>query len=268
MTDITDQDRRAARQWAEAFRGEGDPGSYLDCAVRYILATVDAPAPTLAEEIMDLGRALDQYGHFDALGIDVAALADRVKQVEEERDEARKRATANLRAVDAVRAQRDEARAEVEHLTAERQEATMRRVNERWTELPVRDRDWLDKDGLPDPADVKPGESWLVRYHSDTLPALRRIEAPGDWYIVRHNGTGGNVRSQDITLVSRLVPTPRVIANPDELDHLAATSIIRDGRGWPGRVTDQGVIMINGFCLSDEDVLARGPVTVLWEPGA
>ena len=33
-------------------------------------------------------------------------------------------------------------------------------------------------------------------------------------------------------------------------------------------ITDQGAIMINGFCLSDEDVIERGPATVLWGPEA
>lgn len=49
MTDITDKDRRDARRWAENWRGDIDNDT--SAAARAILATVDAPEPTLADEI-------------------------------------------------------------------------------------------------------------------------------------------------------------------------------------------------------------------------
>ena len=52
MTDITDEDRRAARVWAANVSNQGkSPHLALTTAARVILATVDAPEPTLAEEL-------------------------------------------------------------------------------------------------------------------------------------------------------------------------------------------------------------------------
>jgi hypothetical protein len=58
MTDITDQDRRDAREWAEdvaeTFKYDDEVPRETRAAVNYILATVDAPEPTLADEIRGL----------------------------------------------------------------------------------------------------------------------------------------------------------------------------------------------------------------------
>ena len=84
----------------------------------HYIATVDALTPTLAEELRHIAEHWEEWAT-DTITSAIRAAADRAEQTEQERDEARKRATTNLRAVDAVRAQRDEARAEVERLTAD-----------------------------------------------------------------------------------------------------------------------------------------------------
>lgn len=352
MTDITDQDRRAAREWAEkidpTYRGNSQP---LINAARVILATVDAPAPTLAEAMRTWAAAtalnFGEEASFDPL-------IARVEQIEEERDEARKRATANLRAVDAVRAQRDEARAEVAYwkeYALERQRVVERltaqnawpkttpsghtydapttykelrhqcanaaqAASEGWddAECPpeptwemvglataerVTDPSLTLNDGsmmrpatvareenvapdqqantqetlsgsLPNPADVPYGQTWIVEYHGDHVPALRRLDHPGDWYLVRKNGTGGHVRIQDITLVSRLVPAPRQVTTREELNALPEGTVIR-ARGElvceRYRHRSKGLVWISTGV--DDDFPVDRPVlpaTVLWTP--
>jgi hypothetical protein len=83
-------------------------------------------------------------------------------------------------------------------------------------------------------------------------------------------GTTKAIGDERITLVSRLVPAPRVITNPDELDRLAEGSIVRDraGHAWE-RYPDEDWYsteeLDDGFSsrrLADY----AGPVTVLWTP--
>lgn len=225
MTDITDQDRRVAYEWAASIDPEMDCWSASTRAVaRIILATVDAPTPTIADEIMDLGRALDQYGHFDALGIDVAALADRVAQVEHDLTEASD---------------------EVERLTAVQKGAESNAET-------------------PNPADVKQGEAWIVECRGERRNAVKDNDDLNEpWNTVNADGWLLAEDDEDITLVSRLVPAPRVITNPDELEHLAATSIIRDSRGETFERTEDGWGRISIHVKA-----IRVPATVLWEPEA
>ena len=122
MTDITDQDRRLALRWCDML---GDSTLHKEAAAtrRVILATVDAPEPTLEEELRHIAEYWEEWAT-DTITSAIRAAADRAEQVEKERDEARKRATTNLRAVDAVRAQRDEARAELAEAQSELAEVT------------------------------------------------------------------------------------------------------------------------------------------------
>ncbi|WP_130841641.1 hypothetical protein [Corynebacterium neomassiliense] len=229
MTDITNQDIRSAREWAQMtvandYNSPSDPWA---AAARVILATVDAPEPTLAEDI----RAWAEK-HYTAGGktakYELLALADRVEQIE--RDLA-------------------EARAEVDRLTAERTSKES---------LPA---------GLPDPADVKPGEVWLVSVGGgEPCPGFRRGDGHALPWVMSHDDTAAYTLDDCIRLVRRLVPAPRAITNPDELDTLADGSVIlseereripwqrREGRWFSAWAPSRS---------SDEIIL---PVTVLWEP--
>jgi hypothetical protein len=164
-----------------------------------------------------------------------------------------------------------EARAEVDRLTAERQEETMRRVNEQYDDLPVRDRDWLDKDGLPDPADVPPGEAWEViatdpakSFGGTTSYNTVAFRMTDRWIVCRQGYQMPLVVPDDcIRLVRRHVPAPRVITNPDEAWNLPISTIIRDSRGETFERTEDGWGRI-----SIPVKAIKWPVTVLWEPEA
>ena len=242
MTDITEQDRRVAHEWAASL----DPN--MSCwsareraAARVILATVDATAPTLAESLNTwaASTALD-FGESAALD----PLIARAEQIEEERDEAR---------------------AEVERLTAERDAATVAREENVAADQQANPQGIL-AGSLPDPADVPEGQAWIVEYHGDDLPALRRLDHPGDWYLVRKNGTGGHVRSQDITLVSRLVPAPRQVATREELYELPRRTVIRDKDGVVCERTSLGGGWYSPESTTDQTPFIILPATVLWEP--
>ena len=251
MTDnaVTDVDLRNARLWANDIIVQAeaeDRKLRYHTAARVILATVEAPA--LSEE---LSRIAEGWEEWTTCAIDeaLAAATTRAEQMEHELAEDR---------------------AEVERLTDVNE--TLRRTDNfkefREQFLPVQKGAESNTESI-DPADVKQGEAWLVRYRNGTLPALRRIESPGEWYIVRHNGTGGSVRSQDIALVTRLVPEPRVITNPDELDQLAVGTIIRAKDGEACRKSDIDDWTVDGL----DGALGYGPrqvlpATVLWEPEA
>lgn len=296
MTDITDDELRAAREWAWLLTrpalGAPEAGSDL-AAARYILATVDAPAPTLSEELLTPdGRDEDVDGETWIFSPErMKNLADRVAQMEHDLTEARaevERLTARASTMqDEIDQTCDDVKKyntaiakigmlesglelknrEVERLTEDNTQLGMFLAVARTSKnsLPVVGGEYFDD--LP--ANIPAGEAWSAIHEGSEVTAVRKAGLGGAaWVVVRSNGDSGFAMLKDVTLVSRLVPAPRVITDPDELEKLTATSIIRDGRGWPGGVTDQGVTMINGFCVSDEEVISHGPVTVLWEPEA
>ena len=242
MTDITDRDRRAAREWAEYIADNPiRPGrrAWMNAVARVILATVDAPAPTLAEELRYRADLLDNGDPDGDTPQALRALADRAEQVE--RDLA-------------------EARAEVERLTAERVTEPSPTLN--------------DGSMTPDPADVKPGEAWKAHIWFDGVrqPGTAiKIAGSRNWVVARDDGSRTAYRMNEyVELVSCLVPAPRVITNPDDLDRLAEGSIVRDraGHAWE-RYPDEDWYsteeLDDGFSsrrLADY----AGPVTVLWEP--
>ena len=227
-------------------------------------ATVDAPAPTIAEGLRDLARTLANLainsGIEDLTSEELNRLIDRAEQIEQERDQAL---------------------AEVERLTAERDRE--KTISKGWMEahqkLAEHHAETLERDvqkgaesnaEAPNPADVPEGQAWIVEYHGDALPALRRLDHPGDWYLVRKNGTGGHVRSQDITLVSRLVPAPRQITTRGELNALPEGTVVR-AKGElvceRYRHRSKGLVWISTGV--DEDFPVDRPVlpaTVLWTP--
>ena len=103
MTDLTDQDRRVAHEWAASI--DPDMKCWSDrerVAARVILDTVDAPAPTLAEELREFAKWVENPIWRETKA-KVESMADRAEQIERECDEAR----ADL---STVTRQRDEAR--------------------------------------------------------------------------------------------------------------------------------------------------------------
>lgn len=201
MTDITDQDLRHAREWAEdvaeTFKYDDEVPRETRAAVNYILATVDAPAPTLAEDLRTLGALLEEEGGAGAKSTCWARdLAARAEQIEQERDQAR---------------------AEVGRLNADL-DAMIKMVdslNDDMSELrgpqptPVHPSDQQANTqgtlsgSLPDPADVKPGEAWLVQVDGKAVAALRI--GNGRW--VTASGTGFYVWTHGVErLVSSLLP--------------------------------------------------------------
>lgn len=245
MTDtapVTDDDRRNARKWAEQWTdANGMPEK--NAAARVILADVPAPPATLADELRAWGAC-----PFDGLNwTRFHDLADRAEAVETENRD-------TDRVLNEAWAERDEARAEVERLTATFKEP-------------------LKEPGhLPDPADVPDGEAWAVNVNGQ-----RRIGIRSDGAGIGYGTAWATspapmnrwwVSDEEVTLVSCLVPdTRRVIDRPEALDALPVGSIVRDKTGRPWRSDghghwDCGMAVHNaGYVLH-----FYGPVTVIHEP--
>ena len=197
-------------------------------------ATVDAPEPTLAEELRDTARWwLEGAPTWEQCCDRFESLAARAEQIEQERDDAS---------------------AEVERITAEHVTDPSPTLN--------------DGSMTPDPADVKPGEAWIVNI--DGVEIVPGFKASVGWICYRlFGGTTKSIGDERITLVSRLVPAPRVITNPDELDRLAEGTIVRDkdGDAWR-RTCDEWTTTADYGRFASWAVSRSGPVTVLWEPDA
>lgn len=235
MTDITDQDKREARKWAEQTIANrvNSPTDPWVIAARLFLANEEPPAPTLAEELREWAHRVPERG---ADWIKLGNLTERAEQIEKERDEAR---------------------AEVERLVAGGNAATVA------SEANVAP----DQQAKPDPADVPPGEPWDV-VHSEIgkTTAVRRANG-APWYVVAHNGGSRYADHDEITLVSRLVPAPRVITDPDELDGLARGTVIRDSVGIVCERVNLGPGWFTFANTTDQREYIDFPVTVLWEAG-
>jgi hypothetical protein len=254
MTDITDQDRRDARQWAEGFLSEpGVRGSRATTAARVILATVDAPAPTLEEGIREWVEK--RYSGVIGTGkYELIALADRAAQVEHDLAEAHaevERLTdvnENLRRTDNYREFREQFLT-VQKGAESNAESNAERHN---------------------PADVKPGEVWIVDVGEREAVATR--DGSSDqypWSAAFFDGEIEYFDDESITLITRLVPAPRVITDADELDTLAEQAIVRD------HTDGEALQKINGKWIAARPQRDDGfsswsitPVTVLWEPEA
>ena len=234
MTDITDQDLCKALAWAEGSMARGG----ADAAARYILATVDAPPPTLAEELRALN--LDQL---DESALDY--LADRAEQIEQERDDAR---------------------AEVERLTAERDDATVAREENVAADQQANTQETLSG-SLPDHADVKPGEAWIVdteRY--GRAVAFRSEDGQGSPWKFASKISTGRLLDCAITLVSRLMPAPRQITTRGELNALPRRTVIRDKDGVVCERTSLGEVWYSPESTTDQTHYITFPATVLWTP--
>lgn len=307
MTDITDEDRRAARVWAKNWQGDQDDDT--SAAARIILATVEAPP--LSEDLAHVTKHWETWPT-EAITDGLTAATDRAKQMEHDLAEARAEAILWEGKYEDVRESEQslhidlaDADAEVDHLKRDLTEAyktrdsrcdevdrlraeverltdvneTLRRTNnfkgfrERLADVQKQLADVQkgaesNAESL-DPADVPAGEAWLVEFYGEKRNAVKDGDDSTPWNTVTAGGLFSYVRNDDVTLIARLVPAPRDITSPDELDKLAPTSIFRDGRGWPGVITDQGEIMrMNRVTLDSTELLRLGPATVLWEQEA
>lgn len=118
---ITPDQARSAYEWAQmAADNNSDPtDAPWRVVARHYIDTVEAPAPTLAAELRELGALLEEEGGAGAKSTVWARdLAVRAEQIEQEVTEADRDRDEALRWVDNLTRQRDEARAEVERLKA------------------------------------------------------------------------------------------------------------------------------------------------------
>lgn len=195
MTEITDQDRHAARAWAKNWQGDQDDDT--SAAARVILATVDAPEPTLTERLREQFHYPEQNDEQHGIILDAA-------QMEHDLAETKKECDHFFREVENVRNwkerllnERDEARAEVDRLRADvaRLTAAQKGAESNAESL--------------DPADVKPGEAWLVECHREWRTAVKDRDDDEPWNTFTAGGLFFPEENEAITLVSRLVPAPR-----------------------------------------------------------
>ena len=290
MTDITYLDRRSAREWATTMEKHGAVSPPVRAAARVILATVEAPA--LSEELANITENWEEWAT-ETITAALANFTTRTAQMEhdlaearaelnqwklvsrietttlrEQRDEAQADLADVTEVNHEIRRERDEARAEVERLTAVNE--TLRRTD---NHKEFRDKFLTVQKGAEsnaeslDPADVKPGEAWLVRDEKELSIAVRDAKR----WVLTHlkDATIRYRRIQHITLVARLVPEPRVITDPDELDRLPFRAVIlsmdrqadvyqKDSNGEWMDVTSYGH-------SSREVIRIENAVTVLWE---
>lgn len=200
MTDQTDQtpvtdDDRKAREWADGHSLEVH-GPWAPIA-RAIRAHVPAPPATLADELREAVSGLPVESK---LKHQIGSLADRVEEMEERTRQAESYAGEYHQAI----RERDEARAEVERLTAQvarqQQLLELNGVPRDTVVLP----DAGSTPALPDPADVPAGEPWLVRDDQGLCLGLRcdPDDRKQPWCLLRvHNGTMRWRTDADVTLI-------------------------------------------------------------------
>lgn len=281
MTDITDKDKRLALRWCDML---GDSTHHKEAAAarRVILAIVEPPASTLAEELRHIAEHWEEWAT-DTITSAIRAAADSAEQIEQERDEARAKEKWLELLRSELREERDEARAEVERLTAEVESMkTQKEAADAASEENVVDDDGQAPATLPDHADVKPGEPWLIRVGKREAVGFRDGHSVWPWCVYFSNGEYADLSDSVVTLVSRLVPAPRVITDPDELDKLPEWSIVKtdeldklgdesilakfDAHRW--LYAQHGLWQGKHRAYKSADVIEHfGPVTILWEAG-
>ena len=222
-------------------------------------ATVDAPAPTIAEGLRDLARTLANLainsGIEDLTSEELNRLIDRAEQIEQERDYWKNYALDRQR--------------QVERLTTERDAATVAREENVAADQQANTQGTLSG-SLPDPADVPAGEAWQVLI-DDIEPTVGFSANGAGWVCYRcTHGTALPIEDERITIVSRLVPAPRQITTREELNALPEGTVIR-ARGElvceRYRHRSKGLVWISTGV--DEDFPVERPVlpaTVLWAP--
>ncbi|WP_312800939.1 hypothetical protein [Corynebacterium variabile] len=247
MTDITDQDRQAAREWAEGISGSRTLNENARAAVRVILATVDAPAPTLAEDLVHITEHWEEW-ITEKINTALTTAATRAEQMEHDLAEAR----AEVERLDAV----NEELRRTDNYREFREFLGVQKVAESNAET-------------PDPADVKPGEAWLVECRGERRAAVKDNGIDIPWNTINADGWYLSEDNAGITLVSRLVPAPRAITNPDEIEALPHRTVIRDSAGVMFQRILHGWYQDGDTSVDrDDDNSICLPVTVLWEPEA
>ena len=271
MTDYRPATEQALKEITEAL----DSLAATITAVLDNLATVDAPAPTLAEELRHIAEHWEEWAT-DTITSAIRAAADRAEQIEQERDEAR----AEVKRLTAERLDRNpETKARVENAlnnldNAERIAVATVASEENVTPDQQANMQGILAGSLPDPADVKPGEAWLVESGGQTVTACRlHPTSSRPWIVPRHTFGGLPFRwvaDSDITIVSRLVPAPRQITTRGELNALPEGTVVR-AKGElvceRYRHRSKGLVWISTGV--DEDFPVDRPVlpaTVLWTP--
>lgn len=244
MTDMTDVQRTEVRNTARTILDNPYDHTAAACELAsFVLANVDAPNPRLMD------RMLDWWTHHREDQVAFSTLVESVDQMEHDLAEAR---------------------AEVERLTAERD----RIANGRYITYAEVDGKAVQKGAesnaeTPNPAYVKPGEAWVVECRGERRTAVKDMDDDVPWNTVAADGLFFSEENENVTLLHRLVPAPRIITNPDDLEQLRNRSMVLDG---VGRVCTKNSLRL--FTRSDrawitaKQCLASGPATVLWEPGA
>ena len=234
MTDsaVTDGDLRNARLWAEKVCPPSVSPGYIGTPIEIHSAARVILATVEAPALSEeLSRIAEGWEGWTTCAIDeaLAAATTRAEQVEHELAEAHD---------------------ELERLAAVRKGAES------------------NAESL-DPADVKPGEAWLVEVDGERRTAVKDGNYDEPWNAVTAEGWLTAEENEEVTLVSRLVPAPRVITNADDLEQLAEGAIIRSRDGEACRKSDGGDWSVDGL----DGAVGYGPrqvlpVTVLWEPEA
>ena len=230
MTDITDKEKRDAREWAERALGGSIPDEELaDIAARVILATVEAPAPTIADELRDRARTFANLavcgGMEDLTTDDLNVLASRAEQIEEERDEAMAAEADHLETIETLRVEAGRLTTQV---ARQQQLMKLHGVTRDTVVLP----DVQKGAESANPADVPSGEAWWVSaYIKNSVGGINVLHGPAfrtlDRWCVGSSGSVPLVLDDDaITLLRRLVPAPRTVTSVEELDALPFRSVI------------------------------------------
>lgn len=287
MSDITDQDRRDMLKWAEDVIAKGDASSpRAQTVAQYVRATVDAPATTLAEELREQASWADEMGG-PVHGSKFRALADRTEQMERERNTLEQQRDYWCDSEHQAITERDEARAEEgywkgyaldrqregERLTEENTQLRMRLTAWRTSKesLPVDQQSNCLKtpnSSTPNPADVPPGEAWIVEVFGEQRTAAKDRTDYLAWNTVSAEGILFPEQNEDVTLIARLVPAPRVIINADDLDQVKRRTVIRDAAGVVCERDAMGDYWTTFTSLANQKPHIEFPVTVLWEPEA
>ena len=276
MIGITDVQRREVRNTARTILDKPYNHSVQACELAsFVLDNVDAPDRELSEELRHIAEHWEEWttntitaklnaatGCAKQMEHDLVGALDKVERLTVDRDEAYKTR-------DARDDEMDRLRADVARLTAEVKTLAAENSDLRNSFTAVQKGAESNTESI-DPADVKPGEAWIVECRGERRNAVKDNDDLNEpWNTVNADGWLLAEDDEDITLVSRLVPAPRAITNPDELDALPVGTILRDedGDAWH-RITDQWTSTVESITFTSRAVLRRGPVTVLWEPEA
>lgn len=264
---FSDQDRRAMHDWAnlavaDSGRQEREPWV---TAARFILATVEPPAPTLAEEIEEwtITRLDEEPSYEELVDIrqDLYHFASRISSMERDLTEAR----AEAERLKATAAERENGAAdqclERNPETKARVESALKNIDK--TEL-------VHTAAIRCSEDVVDGEVWsvVIGTGADGEAAIgtRHRDRDVPWTVIFDAGVIGRALDDEIILISRLTPEPRVITDTEGLNKLPAGSVVIDqiGRAW--QRNHNGWFSGSYFGWPAADVIKSGPVAVLWKP--